>query len=78
MTVFTGERLIQDGFLGPPVVPFHPFLGEGSPTKIDYRKSTLILTSLLEDLVLLPHRVSGIGFPFIGRRMVCPGLLMAT
>ena len=29
----------------------HPFLGEGSPTKIDYRKqSTLILTSLLEDL----------------------------
>ena len=25
--------------LGPPVVPFHPFLGEGSPTKIDYRKS---------------------------------------
>ena len=28
------------------------FLGEGSPTKIDYRKKgTLILTSLLEDLV---------------------------
>ena len=28
-----------------------PFLGEGSPTKIDYRKKgTLILTSLLEDL----------------------------
>ena len=28
-----------------------PFLGEGSPTKIDYRKrGTLILTSLLEDL----------------------------
>ena len=24
--------------LGPPVVPFYPFLGEGSPTKIDYRK----------------------------------------
>ena len=38
--------------LGPPVVPFYPFLGEGSPTKIDYRKKgTLILTSLLEDLV---------------------------
>ena len=39
--------------LGPPVVPFYPFLGEGSPTKIDYRKKrvhTLILTSLLEDL----------------------------
>ena len=28
------------------------FLGEGSPTKVDYRKKgTLILTSLLEDLV---------------------------
>ena len=38
--------------LGPPVVPFTPFLGEGSPTKIDYRKKgTLILNSLLEDLV---------------------------
>ena len=24
--------------LGPPVVPFYPFFGEGSPTKIDYRK----------------------------------------
>ena len=24
--------------LGPPVVPLPPFLGEGSPTKIDYRK----------------------------------------
>ena len=38
--------------LGPPVVPLYPFLGEGSPTKRDYRKKgTLILTSLLEDLV---------------------------
>ena len=37
-----------------PVVPFYPFLGEGSPTRIEYRKKgTLmyILTSLLEDLV---------------------------
>ena len=25
-------------YLGPPVVPFYPFLGKGSPTKIDYRK----------------------------------------
>ena len=34
----------------PPVVPFCPSLGEGSPSKIDYRKKgTLILTSLLED-----------------------------
>ena len=33
-------------------MPFYPFLGEGSPTEIDYRKKgTLILTSLLEDLV---------------------------
>ena len=33
-------------------MPFYPSLGEGSPTKIDYRKKgTLILTSLLEDLV---------------------------
>ena len=37
--------------VGPPVVPFSPFLGERSPTKIDYRKKgTLMLTSLLEDL----------------------------
>ena len=42
------------GFLGPPEVPFYPFLGEGSPTNIDYRKKgTLILTSLLEDPVLV-------------------------
>ena len=33
-------------------MPFYPFFGEGSPTKIDYReKGTLILNSLLEDLV---------------------------
>ena len=46
--------------LGPPVVPFYPFFGEGSPSKIDYRKTgTLILTSLLEDLgeVLSESRV---------------------
>ena len=37
--------------LGPPVVPFYSFLGEGSPSKTDYRqKGTLILTSLLEDV----------------------------
>ena len=34
------------GKLGPPVVPFYPFFGEGSPTKIDHRKrGTLILTT---------------------------------
>ena len=39
------------GKLGRPVVPFFPFWGEGSPTKIDYsKKGTLIPTSLLEDL----------------------------
>ena len=42
-----GVRLYH---LGPSVVPFYPFLGEGSPTEIDYRKQgTLILTSLLQD-----------------------------
>ena len=30
-------------WLGPPVVPFYPFLGEGSPTKIDYRKKLVPL-----------------------------------
>ena len=29
---------LNQPLLGPPVVPFYPFLGEGSPTKIDYRK----------------------------------------
>ena len=39
-------RSLHMSCLGPPVVPFlTPFLGEGSPTKIDYRKKgTLILT----------------------------------
>ena len=38
-------------YLGPPVVPFYTFSGQGSPTNIDYRrKGTLILTSPLEDL----------------------------
>ena len=42
-------------------------MGEGSPTKIDYRKGqkrkhgTLILTSLLEDLVLDLEAISGLG-----------------
>ena len=40
-----------------PVVPFYPCLGEGSPTKIDYiRKGALILSSRLEDLVVLVKR----------------------
>ena len=39
--------------LGPPIVPtFKPLLGEGSPTKIDYRKDKYpySVLSLLEDL----------------------------
>ena len=44
----------------PPVVPCYPFLEEGSPTKIDYRKKgTLFLASLLEDLVLIGLIVVG-------------------
>ena len=37
-------------------MPFYPLLGEGSPTKIDYsnKVGTLILTSLLDDLVEVP------------------------
>ena len=47
---FFGSTLVFN-WSGLPVVPFYPFLGEGSPSKIDYRKKgTLILTSLLEDL----------------------------
>ena len=35
-------------------MPYYPFLGEGSPTKVDYRKKgALIPTSPLEDLVAL-------------------------
>ena len=41
-------------------MPFYPFWGEGSPTKIERKKfGTLILTSLLEDLVELKVLVGG-------------------
>ena len=46
--------------LGPPVAPFNPFVwGEGSPNKSTTKKKvgTLILTSLLEDLVGLPREI---------------------
>ena len=33
-----GASGVVEASLGPPVVPFYPFLGEGAPTKIDYRK----------------------------------------
>ena len=48
-----GTRLVcsLESRLGPPVMPFYLFFGEGSPTKIDCRKKdTHIPTSLLEDL----------------------------
>ena len=51
------------GNLGPPVVPFCPFWGESSPAKIDYsKKGTLILTSLLEDLVMFTPYQSTLPF----------------
>ena len=51
LEIMFAEPATQELLLGPPVVPFYPFLGEGSPTKINYRiQGTLILTSLLEDL----------------------------
>ena len=41
-------------------MPFYPFLGEGSPTRIHYRKrGTLILSSLLENLGKLRQVVVG-------------------
>ena len=49
-----GPEVLAQTCLGPPVVPFYPFLGEGSPPKIDYwTKDALVLTSLLEDLDVL-------------------------
>ena len=32
------HRNMAKAYLGPPVVPFYSFLGEGPPTKIDYRR----------------------------------------
>ena len=49
-------RNLLAGFPSSALLP--TFLGEGFPTKIDYRKKgTLILTSLLEDLVGDSHLV---------------------
>ena len=48
-----------------------PFLWEGSPTKIDYRKNgTLILTSLLEDLVTSLFLASFFVVCFVGSFLV--------
>ena len=52
MVLKAGKPLVT--YLGPPVVPFLPYSGEGSPTKIDYpKKGTLVITSLLEDLATI-------------------------
>ena len=53
-------------------MPFYPCLGEGSPTKIDYRKKgTLILTSLLQDLADTgTHMVDGARIRLVGPRGV--------
>ena len=49
--VWRGWDVKRKWWLGVPVVPFYPLLGEGSPTIIDCsKKGTHILTSLLEDL----------------------------
>ena len=58
---------------------FYPFFGEGSPTKIDYRKrGTLILTSLLENLSIYIYRVFlieeivfvNVAFPMLRNRAI--------
>ena len=36
----------RESCLGPPVVPFYPFPGEGSPTEIDYRKKGALIAAL--------------------------------
>ena len=58
-----------------PSSALYPFLGEGSPAKIDHRKkATLILTSLLEDLgVVLFGEKHG---PSASRRMLLHSCLV--
>ena len=63
--------------LGPPVVPFCPFLGEGSPTKIDYRKKgTLILTSVLEGFQSNPKEVCSYSFHLLKNILYFPQLVL--
>ena len=50
--------------LGPPVVPFYPFLGEGSPTKIDYRKRVPLFCPLYWRTLFLRVLVSFSPFNF--------------
>ena len=48
-----------------PLAPFCPYLAEGSPGKIDYRKKgTLILTSLMEDLEHMTARLGSFNLTF--------------
>ena len=57
-------------------MPFYLFFGEGSTTKIDYRrKGTLILSSLLEDLgVHLPRTCYARRVPRTGTRATSSSL----
>ena len=49
----SNQKIFSSSACLDPPVPFYLLLGQGSPTKIDYRqKGTLILTSLLEDLAV--------------------------
>ena len=55
--------------LGPPVVPFYPFWGEGSPTKIDYGKRGNLSTggSRWQGRWMLTTDESTEGTPMFGR-----------
>ena len=56
-----------------------PFFGEGSPTKVDYRKKgTLILSSLLEDLFILEQRSKDENSRFILSHHPGPKILSHT
>ena len=61
---------------GAPSALLPPFFGEGSPTKMDYKKTgTLILTSLLEDLGGFAFKVSFVNRTYVGRHQLgdfCP------
>ena len=71
-TLVTGFLAFRHGrrtpLLGPPVVPFYPFLGEGSPAKTE-KKGTLILTSpslrLVTMAALAPPVVPAFSPPFL-------------
>ena len=54
-------------------MPFCPLLGEGSRTKIDYqKKGSLVLTSLLEDLVVVPEKEAKSTLILVAKRGLAP------